>query len=143
MLSVSLARQLQAAGLVWTPARGDRFVVAMPDLEDDVFVLSDMTVEAHDYPTGRVLGFNGSTEWAMDSVEQRQTLWLPHEDQLRELLGAAFLRLERAGAAGLRVVVDRDGAEVPFEAGDAADAYGLALLHRLEAGLLADLDQLG
>ena len=56
-------------------------------MDDDVFVLSDMTVEVHDLPSGRVIGFNGTTEWALDEVAQRDALWIPREDQLRELLG--------------------------------------------------------
>ena len=38
--------------------------------------------------TGDVIGFNGTTEWALDSIELDHVLWLPREDQLRELMGA-------------------------------------------------------
>ena len=93
----AIARQLRDAGLSWTPERGDRFVVADRDMDDEVFVLSDMTIELHHYPGGPVIGFNGTTEWALDSVEQQDALWVPAEPQLRELLGAAFVRLERFG----------------------------------------------
>ena len=110
MLSVAIARQLRDAGLPWTPQRGDRFVVADRDMDDEVFVLSDMTIEVHHYPGGPVIGFNGTTEWALDSVEQQDALWVPAEHQLRELLGAAFVRLEKFDDAH-RVVVSRAGAE--------------------------------
>ena len=56
-------------------------------MDDEVFVVSDMTVEVHDFPTGKVIGFNGTTEWALDSLAQGDVVWLPREDQLRELLG--------------------------------------------------------
>ena len=55
-------------------------------MDDEVFVLSDMTVEVHQLEHGQVIGFNGTTEWALDSVEDRDAVWLPRESQLRELL---------------------------------------------------------
>ena len=82
VLSVEIARRLRDAGLSWTPARGDRFVVADRGMDDEVFVLSDMTIEVHHYPGGPVIGFNGTTEWALDSVEQEDALWVPSEHQL-------------------------------------------------------------
>ena len=127
MLSVEIARRLRDAGLSWTPARGDRFVVADRDMDDEVFVLSDMTIEVHRYPGGPVIGFNGTTEWALDSVDQQDALWVPAEHQLRELLGAAFVRLEKFDG-NHRVVVSRAGVETSVVAASAADAYGLALL---------------
>ncbi len=64
-------------------------------MDEDVFVLSDMTVELHHLPDGDLIGFNGTTEWALDAVEPDDALWLPGESQLRELLGGSFVRLER------------------------------------------------
>jgi hypothetical protein len=126
MISVELARRLRDGGLRWTPTRGDRFVVVDRDMDEDVFVLSDMTVELHQLPEGDLIGFNGTTEWALDAVEPDDALWLPHEDQLRSLLGATFVRLERDGSQC--VVRIRVGAtEFDARAEDAADAYGLAL----------------
>jgi hypothetical protein len=127
VLSLAIARQLRDAGLAWTPQHGDRFVVADRDMDDDVFVLSDMTIEVHHYPGGPVIGFNGTTEWALDSLEQQDALWVPAEHQLRDLLGASFVRLERF-PGGHRVVVTRSGIETAVTAESAEDAYGLALL---------------
>ena len=136
MISVPLATALQLAGVRWTPRPGDRFTIPQPELEGDVFTISEMTVEAHDFPTGTVLGFNGTTEWAMDSVEQEQALWMPREDQLRELLGGTFDRLERVvvdGAVVHRVVCrSADGTTTGHEDPDAAEAYGKALLALVE-----------
>jgi hypothetical protein len=42
----------------------------------------------------QLLAFNGTTEWAMDTLAASEALWLPREDQLRELLGEAFIGLE-------------------------------------------------
>jgi hypothetical protein len=131
VISVGLASELRAAGLRWAPGPGDRFVVADRGMDADVFVLSDMTVEVHDLPEGRVIGFNGTTEWALDSVESEQTLWLPRETQLRELLGGTFRALDRTGA-GWRVSIEVNGRPYEAEHADAEEAYGLALLHLLE-----------
>jgi hypothetical protein len=42
-------------------------VVLQPELLGQPFVLSDMTVDLHEFPGGSVVGFNGTTEWALDS----------------------------------------------------------------------------
>ncbi|SKB03064.1 hypothetical protein SAMN06295879_3646 [Agreia bicolorata] len=89
MITVELARSLRDAGLVWKPASGDRFSIDTPAfdpeaLDAEVFTVSDMTIEAQHYPTGTILGFNGTTEWALDSVELHEALWLPREDQPRD-----------------------------------------------------------
>ena len=123
MLSVHLAKRLRAAGLPWGPARGDRFVVPDRGMDDEVFVLSDMTVELHDMPYGRVVGFNGTVEWSLDSVRIGEVLWLPSEGQLRDRLGERFDRLERC-ADGFIVVVD----EQRFSHRDAECAYAEAVL---------------
>lgn len=133
MLPVRLAAALRDAGLRWVPTAGDRFVVADRDMDEQVFVLSELTVEVHQYPSGPVIGFNGTTEWALDSLAQDEALWLPAEQQLRELLGAAFRRLERAGE-GYVVVLQEPGSpagESRTPGRDPAEAYGRALLGRL------------
>lgn len=132
MISLDLAQRLRAAGLEWKPAAGDRFVVPNRDMDDEVFVVSDMTIEVHNFPTGSVIGFNGTTEWALDSVAQREVVWLPREDQLRECIGDRFVRLE-AVPEGLVVVV-RDGDEQHRHVdSDAERAYAWALLSVLDS----------
>ena len=96
MLTRELALALRDAGVTWTPGKGDRFFVPDRDLDDEVFVVSDMVVEVLDVPgAGRILAFNGTTEWALDSLEASSAVWLPREEQLRELLGEAFVACER------------------------------------------------
>jgi hypothetical protein len=128
MISVELARALRDHGVRWNPKPGDRFVVADRDMDDDVFTLSDMTIEVHDFPGERVIGFNGTTEWALDSVELQHSVWLPSETQLRELLARTFRSLEPADS-GWRVSIEVNGARHVAEHPDAAEAYGRALLH--------------
>ena len=124
MLRLDLARELTVHCLVWWPQRGDRFVVRDRDMDEEVFVVSDLTVDVQEVPSGLVLGFNGTTEWALYSVKTEQVLWLPREDQLREALGDRLSRLER-GADGWSVVL-ADGRR--FTDPDVESAYALALL---------------
>ena len=131
MLSRDLARELLGAGLRWAPAKGDRFFVPDRDLDDHVFVLSDMVIELVDVPDGsRILAFNGTTEWALDSLEAGAAVWLPREDQLRELLGRAFVGLESlSGAApGYAVTVEVSGARERHVDVEVEPAYARALL---------------
>ncbi|GAA3297805.1 MULTISPECIES: pilus assembly protein CpaE [Dactylosporangium] len=128
MLSIELAIELREAGLDWHPAPGDRFAIPDRDLDDQAFVLSDMIVQLHDLPGGdAVIGFNGTTEWAMDDISRDEAIWLPHEHQLRLLLGEAFRGLERSGD-GWRVSVT--GRADSFGA-TPEDAYALAVLRTL------------
>jgi len=128
MLSIALARALRDAGLTWTPARGDTFVMPDRQMDREVFVLSDMTIEVHQFPAGPVIGFNGTTEWALDSVELSEALWLPAEHQLRELLGDAFAGLAPTGD-GYRVTLRVDGTTSGYDGSDPSEAYARALLH--------------
>jgi hypothetical protein len=133
VLSLTLALALRDAGLRWTPAAGDRFVLPHRGMDDDVFVLSDMTVEVHEFPTGPVIGFNGVTEWALDSVTQDDAVWIPSEEHLRDRLAGLFHRLERDDDGGFRVAVRRPDGDREFPAASAPDAYGFALLHVLRS----------
>lgn len=132
MLPIDVARSLRDAGLTWTPRRGDHFVVADRGMDDQVFVLSDMTIEVQELPAGSVIRFNGTTEWALDSLEQTDALWLPLEHQLRDLLAGAFVRLERV-PDGYAVVAVIDGSTSSTRATSAVEAYGLALLDLLRS----------
>jgi hypothetical protein len=132
VIGVQTAQQLKEAGLIWKPAPGDHFAIPDRDLDEDVFVLSNMTIEVYAVPEGRVIGFNGTTEWAMDDVELEEALWLPREDQLRELLGGTLQVLRRAGA-GWDVEVTLLGEDRTFTASTPEDAYAAALLHLLAA----------
>jgi hypothetical protein len=132
VLSTSLARELRDAGLRWTPARGDSFVMPDRGMDSDLFVLSDMTIEVHEVPGGPVIRFNGTTEWALDSIEQADALWVPAEHQLRELLGDAFAGLAPTGD-GYRVTLRVEGATSGYDGPDPAAAYALALLDLLRS----------
>ena len=136
MISVELALLLRNAGLRWHPASGDRFAVLQPEMEGEIFTISEMTIEAHSFPSGTVLGFNGTTEWALDSVRQEDALWLPREDQLRAKLGGTFRSLARSTDGTYQVLVEVAGRpEQVFSADAAEDAYAQALLSLVTAAV--------
>jgi hypothetical protein len=132
MISTPLARALRDSGLVWHPAAGDAFRIDLVEVDDEIFYLSDMTVEAHTLVTGTELGFNGTTEWALDSVAIEDALWLPSESQLRVALGSAFRSLT-ANAGTVRVTADIDDTTTDFDAERAEDAYARALIALLDS----------
>lgn len=127
MISTDLALALRDSGLVWHPRSGDRFQLDEPEFEADVFTVSEMTIEPRAYPTGTILAFNGTTEWALDSVALEDALWLPREDQLRELLRGAFRSLRRLADTHV-VEIDFAGDVRSFEHPQPEDAYALAVL---------------
>ncbi len=132
MLSLDLALALRDAGVTWHPTPGDAFMVPDRDLDGHVFVLSDMVIQTVEVPDGSpILAFNGTTEWALDSLEAAEAVWLPREDQLRALLGDAFVSLERVPGTpeGYAVTVARQRyVDVTAEA-----AYARAMLAGAEA----------
>jgi len=134
MIDEDTARLLRAAGLRWQPASGDTFAIDRPGMAGEHFTVSEMTIEPHHFDTGTILGFNGTTEWALDSLAVEDALWIPREDQLRELLGGAFRHLART-PDGYRVTLELEGAERYFEEEDAASAYAQALLSLIAASV--------
>lgn len=127
MISLELARRLHASGVTWRPAPGDRFMVPDRDMDDEVFVVSDMVVEVHDLPVGTLLGFNGTTEWALDSILEQDVVWLPREEQLRRMLGDAFVSLEATPGGFIVTVAAGVGRERHIDI-DAECAYARAVL---------------
>ncbi|WP_460796087.1 pilus assembly protein CpaE [Microbacterium sp. GXF0217] len=132
MISRELAIALRDAGLTWRPDSGDRFQLDLPndvelEAEADVFTVSEMTIEARRTPSGTDLAFNGTTEWALDAVTLEDAVWLPREDQLRDLLRGTFRRLIRLDDT-FRVEVEIAGEALQFEHPDPSEAYANALL---------------
>ncbi|MGH3689321.1 MAG: pilus assembly protein CpaE [Microbacterium sp.] len=132
MITRELAAALREAGLVWHPAEGDRFQLDLPaevelEAEAATFTVSEMTIEARQTPSGTDLAFNGTTEWALDAVTLADAVWLPREDQLRELLRGTFRTLKRLDDAFCVEIVIA-GAALAFEHPDPSEAYGRALL---------------
>lgn len=132
MLSLALAKQLKKAGLDWAPQLLDVFVVPDRGLDDTPFVLTDVMAYVELFRGSPMVTFHGTAEWALDFVLQSEALWLPSEAQLHQLLrghGASFTL--STVPAGYRCEIARGGEKIAFDAADAADAYGAALLHLL------------
>jgi hypothetical protein len=134
MIDIDIARRLQSAGLLWEPADGDLFVIDDPQLREEPFMLSSMVIETGRSRSGRaVFRFNGTTEWALDSVEQHRAVWVPREDQLREALGEDFLALRREDGVFTVSFSSGDGQPREARAPRAEDALAGALLMLLSA----------
>src|SRR5690625_7497306 len=100
MIDIDIARRLKHAGLRWEPTNGDVFTIDNEQLRDEAFMLSSMVIEPMIARNGnRLFRFNGTTEWALDSVEQHEALWIPRSEELRDALGEAFLALHRRSEA--------------------------------------------
>src|SRR4051812_19591986 len=97
-----------------------------------------MVVEARRMALGRqMLAFNGTTEWALDTLAASEALWLPREDQLREALGEAFVGLQYlpGETPGYAVSVLVGDAEERFVDVEVESAYARAVL-----ALIASVD---
>lgn len=127
MITVDLARRLAAGGVLWQPRPGDRFTIDRPNVVGEIFWISELTIDVLTYHGQPLLGFNGTTEWALDSVTLDTALWLPREDQLRELLGARFASLARAEGQWT-VRLHESAAVTDFADTDVECAYALAVL---------------
>lgn len=127
MITAELARRLGAAGVLWEPTPGDRFTIDQPNVAGEVFWISHLTIDVHTFQGQPLIGFNGTTEWALDSVTLDTALWLPREDQLRVLIGDRFDSLRRDGDAWVIAVHD-DRGRGEFRDPDAECAYAQALL---------------
>jgi hypothetical protein len=129
MISVELARGLSEGGVLWEPAPGDRLTIDQPNVVGEVFWISHLTIDVHTFHGQPLIGFNGTTEWALDSVTLDTALWMPREDQLRSLLGDRFLCLRREGGEWLvDVSVDGGDGSTTFRDADPECAYAQALL---------------
>ena len=132
MISRDLASRL-APVLDWTPANGDQFFIPRPEISESVFTIADMVVELIVRHGEERFHFNGTVEWALDSVESDAVVWMPREEQLRALLGDAFLSLDRVGDGFVVSGAGPAGAFHTESQADACDAYAEALLVVLPA----------
>jgi len=88
--------------------------------------MGERSLELHE-----IFGFNGTTEWALASIDKDKAVWLPRETQLRELLADSFRGLVRTDH-GWQVRTELNGQMHTSQDRDAEQAYGLALLHLLD-----------
>ena len=86
----------------------------------------------------QMITFNGAVEWSLDYILLIDVVWLPTEEQLREMLQNRLLAEEQPAVTlassvdGYRCEIQFQARRRHFDAVVAGDAYGLALLHILE-----------
>lgn len=138
MISLSLAKKLKHAGLVWQPQLHDFFAIPDTELDKQVFVVSDMMIDVQQLFGQKMITFNGAVEWSLDYILISDVVWMPTEGQLRQALEFSLL-MENQPAVELVCLVDRYRCRIRYQAmsyefkgENASDAYGRALLYILE-----------
>ena len=137
MVSLTTAKALREAGLAWTPQNLDFFAIPLPEFEGQVFAINDMTIMAGTLYGEPAITFHGSVEWALDHLWLGEVIWLPREEQLRELLEERLLGEQQPALTletsryGYRCTVAWREELLTFEAFEASEAYAAALLHTL------------
>ena len=139
MISLTTAIQLKEAGLKWVPALHDFFAIPERNLDERLFVISDMLVTVEQLSGMQVVSFQGASEWALDYLLTTEAVWVPSEDQLRKALEAILFtkpgwRFELAvDENSHRCLIPWGEEELIFEAEDASQAYAAALLFLLNS----------
>jgi hypothetical protein len=130
---------LKNAGLQWIPALFDTFGIPDRNLDDKIFVISDMLVTAEVLGGLPIVSFQGAAEWALDYIVTTDTVWIPSERQLRQRLEAALLEGGRpelrikAGLSGCRLECIYNDQPVILEGADLEEIYARALMHILNS----------
>lgn len=140
MIPLILALQLKETGLKWIPAINDFFAIPDSDLDDRIFVLSDMMTAPTTLKGWPAITFHGTSEWAMDYIFMEEVVWMPTEEQLRQELvflldqseekTELMLKLEENGRYTTTITIHN--APLSFTAPTAGETYANALLHILK-----------
>lgn len=131
MISLETAVALQQAGLAWKPTLHDFFAVPHVDMDERVFVLTDMVAELTILKGWPAITFNGAVEWSLDYILQIDAVWLPREDQLRSAVAMRTPFQLRVTPTGYACVIPVQGVEQSFGATMAEEAYAAVLLFLL------------
>jgi hypothetical protein len=139
MISLETAQKLKQAGLKWSPALHDFFAIPERNLDERIFVISDLLVTVEMLGGLQIVSFQGASEWALDYLVAADALWMPREDQLRSCLEALLLAggspeiQLTSGLGGYSSIIRYRDEQLAFDAGDASEAYSAALLYLLKA----------
>jgi hypothetical protein len=134
MISFPMARRLKQAGLKWTPRLHDFFAVPERGMDTKIFVISDLQANIEKLFGSEVVAFQGASEWALDYLITSEAVWMPREEQLREVLLASSLETSLhldCTTEGCHLDVRSGVVEMSFDAQQVGDAYAQALLHIL------------
>jgi hypothetical protein len=127
MISLTIAMQLKEAG-----------AIPGTELEDRLFVVSDMMIDVQKLFGKDMITFNGSVEWSLDYILRADATWLPTESQLRLYLEDHLLAFNQPAFElskhpnGYLCRINHTGTVHEFEALKAEDAYGQALYFLLQ-----------
>lgn len=140
MLPLSLAVKLKEAGLTWLPDINDFFAIPDSDLDDRIFVMSDMMTAPTTLKGWPAITFHGTSEWAMDYIFMQEVVWMPTEEQLRQELVFLLDRIEDKTKLTLKLEengrytcqITYQNTSIPFTAPTPSETYGQALLHILQ-----------
>lgn len=135
MITLQLAQELKAAGLVWKTSTHDFFAIPDRDLDDKVFVISNLMVTMNILQGWSAMTFHGTAEWAADYIWTHDVVWIPTETQLREELERLLpedsqLSLRKMGDVYL-CVWQQEERPYSISAPTAPEAYAHALLQML------------
>ena len=139
MISLEKAIELKEAGLNWQPALNDFFAIPERDMNEKIFVISDMLVTIDFLQGIQVVSFQGASEWALDSLVTDETVWLPSDEQLFHAIEAAMLE-RGAYVIILRSTIKVYEGEITYEDGkrifegkQVSTVYADALLYLLRS----------
>jgi hypothetical protein len=140
MIPITLAAELKDAGLKWIPDLNDFFAIPDSDMDDRIFVMSDMMTASTTLNGYPAITFHGTSEWAMDYIFMEEVVWLPTEEQLRQEL--VFMLDQRVEKTELTLKLEENGrytthisfhnSPLTFTAPTAGETYAQALLHILK-----------
>lgn len=138
MITLELARQLKAAGLIWKAAPNDFFAIPDREMDERIFVLADLQAQLDLFRGWPVITFHGTAEWALDYILTSEVVWMPRDEQLlQEVLShfpetASYPLVLKCDAQGVSCTFDWQGEPIRCEGATAADAYAKTLLFLLE-----------
>ena len=112
MLSLTVAQQLKAAGLKWTPKLHDFFAVPNRGLDERVFVIGDVLTYVEVVRGQLSVTFHGAVEWALDYVAVEEIVWLLRAPEIRTFASEspAFLLLMLIVAFSFVIMLFSSGA---------------------------------
>ncbi len=138
MISLSLAKRLKKAGLVWQAGVNDFFAIPDRDLDNRIFVVADLLANLNILSGWPAVTFHGTAEWALDYILTTEVVWLPREEQLRQTIISSFPSnstqsiLLSCDGSNYQCRITVDGRSFEASSATAADAYGAVLLHLLQ-----------
>ncbi len=138
MITLKLARELKATGLVWRAQLLDFFAIPDRGMDERLFVISDMQANLDLFRGWPVVTFHGAAEWALDYIMTTEVVWMPTETQLRTAVKTALVNQTQQVLTlqqktnGYCCTIGINDKQLEFDGSTASEAYGLALLYILQ-----------